>query len=167
MPAANSQATRTPAGSIAPLAADSLGVAAVRETESETIEVWVAGEPRAAQRFVDAVDTPSSPAYRRFLSPSAYSERFGPSATQVNTVRFYLTGAGFSQVHASLNGDHVAATAPVSTINRAFSMQMRRYRGRMAASRLRGSKRIPDADARCACGGLTPGSLFQEARIAP
>jgi subtilase family serine protease len=132
-PAANSRATPTMAttalaGSVAPLAVDNPGVAAVSGTERETIEVWMAGEQQAAQRFVDAVDTPGSPAYRRFLSPSAYTQRFGPSAADVDAVRSYLTGAGFSQVHPSVNDDYVAATAPVSTINRAFSVQMRRYR---------------------------------------
>jgi hypothetical protein len=45
----------------------------------------------------------------------------------VKAVKSYLTSAGFSHVHASVNDDYVSATAPVSTINQAFSVQMRRY----------------------------------------
>jgi len=41
-------------------------------------------------------------------------------------VEWYLTGAGFAQVQASVNDDYVSATAPVSTVNLAFSVQMRR-----------------------------------------
>ena len=57
--------------------------------------------------------------YHRFLSPSAYTRRFGPTAAQVKAVQSYLTGKGFTQVHASVNDDYLSATAPVSRINRA------------------------------------------------
>jgi subtilase family serine protease len=87
----------------------------------------MAGDQQAAQRFVDAVSTPGSWSYHRFVSPSAYTQRFGPRAAQVRAVQSYLTGAGFSAVHASVNDDYVSATAPVSTITRVFSVEMRRY----------------------------------------
>jgi subtilase family serine protease len=125
--AADTQATTTLAGSVAPVTGDNAGVGAVSGTESETIEVWMAGHQQAAQRFVDAVSTPGSPTYHQYLSPSAYTQRFGPSPAQVRAVQSYLTGAGFTQVHASVNDDYVTATAPVSTINQAFSVQIRRY----------------------------------------
>jgi hypothetical protein len=50
-PAAHSRATTALAGSVAPLAVDNPGVAAVSGTERETIEVWMAGEQQAAQRL--------------------------------------------------------------------------------------------------------------------
>jgi subtilase family serine protease len=125
---ADMRATTPLAGSAAAVTANKPGVGAVAGTESKAIEVWMAGDQQAAGRYAQAVSTPGSPSYRRFMSPSAYTQRFGPSAAQVQAVQWYLTGAGFSQVHASVNDDYVAATAPVSTINRAFSIQMRRYR---------------------------------------
>ena len=124
--AAHTQAAKLD-GSVAQVTSHNAGVGAVPETESKTVELWMAGDEQAAQRFVDAVSTPGSPSYHRFLSPSAYTQRFGPRHAQVRAVELYLTGAGFTQVHTSVNDDYVSATAAVSTINRAFSVQMRRY----------------------------------------
>lgn len=120
-------ATTALAGSVAPVTVSNPGVGAVSGTESKTIEVWMAGHQQAAQRFVNAVSTPGSPTYHRFLGPSTYTRRFGLSAAQVRAVGSYLAGAGFTRVRASVNDDYVSATARVSTINRAFSVQMRRY----------------------------------------
>jgi subtilase family serine protease len=125
--ATDAAAVTTLAGSVAPVATDARGVGVVPSTETDTIEVWVAGHQQAAQRFVDAVSTPGTPRYHRFLSPSAYTQRFGTSIAQVRAVRSFLTGEGFTRVHASVDDDYVSATAPVSTINRAFSVQMRQY----------------------------------------
>jgi subtilase family serine protease len=125
--AADTRATTMLAESVAPITAGHPGVGAVPGTESKTIEVWMAGHQQAAQRFVDAISTPGSSSFHRFLSPSAYTQRFGPGGAQVQAVRSYLTGAGFTGVRASVNDDYVSATAPVSRINRAFAVQMRRY----------------------------------------
>jgi hypothetical protein len=124
---ADVQSTTALAGSVAAVAASNPGVGAVSGTESETIEVWMAGHEQAAQRFADAVSTPGSPTYHEYLSPTAYTQRFGPSAAQVKAVGSYLAGVGFTRVQASVNDDYVSATARVSRINRAFSVQMRRY----------------------------------------
>jgi subtilase family serine protease len=123
----DTHATTTLAGSVAPVTSENEEVGAVLGAQSRTIQLWLAGREQAAQRFVGAVSTPGSPAYHRFLSPSVYTQRFGPSAQQVTAVQSYLTGQGFIRVQASVNDDYVSATAPVSTINRAFSVQMRRY----------------------------------------
>ena len=123
----DSQATKTLAGSAATVTSDNAGVGAVLDSQSHTIQLWMAGREQAAQRFVDAVGTPGSPTYHRFLGPSVYTQRFGPTAAQVKAVQSYLTGKGFTRVQASVNDDYVSATAPVSTINQAFSVQMRRY----------------------------------------
>jgi subtilase family serine protease len=81
-------------------------------TESQTTQVWLAGRQQAAQSLVDAASTPGSRNYHRFLSPSAYTRRFGPSAAQVTAVESYLTGAGFTQVRASVNDVYVSAVPP-------------------------------------------------------
>jgi subtilase family serine protease len=101
---------------VLPAITDAPAHARTRATTSTTIEVWMAGDEPAAQRFVQAVSTPGSPSFRRFVSPSAYTEQFGPSASQVGAVQSALTGAGFSAVSASVNDDYLSATAPESTI---------------------------------------------------
>ena len=131
---ADAQATTTLSGSAAPVTSDRLGVDAVRGSRSQTVQVWMAGHQQAAQQFADAVSTPGSPTYHQYLSPSAYTQRFGPSAAQVRAVHSYLSSAGFTKVQNSINDDYVSATAPVSTINQVFSVQMRRYRIRGAGA---------------------------------
>jgi hypothetical protein len=115
--------------SVAPVVVHHAGVGAVPRSQRRTVEVWMAGRERAAQRFVDAVSTPGSRTYRRFVSPTAYTERFGARGSQVGAVRSFLRGDGFTRVRASVDGDYVSATAPVATIDDAFSVQLRRYRG--------------------------------------
>ena len=78
-------------------------------TRSRTIQVWMAGHSWPPQRFVDAVSTPGSPSYHQFLSPGAYTRRFGPSAAHVNAVESYLTGVGLTRVRASVNDVYVSA----------------------------------------------------------
>jgi hypothetical protein len=55
---AETRAATTLAGSVAPVTANNPGVGAVSGTESIAIEVWMAGDQQAAQRFIDAVSTP-------------------------------------------------------------------------------------------------------------
>ena len=124
---ADTQATTTLPGSAARVTSDNPGIGAVSGTETHTVEVWMAGDEQAAQQYVDATGTPGSPIYHQFLSPAAYTQQFGPNAAQVRAVRSYLTGAGFAHVQASGNEDFVSASASVSTIDRTFAVQMRRY----------------------------------------
>ncbi len=127
-PMAGAQGTTRLAGTVAPMVTDGPEVGAVPGAETETIEVWMAGRLEAAQRYVNAVSTPGSPSYLRFLTPDGYTKRFGPSAAQLRAVESYLTEAGFTRVQASRDDDYISATAPVSTVNRAFSLQVRRYK---------------------------------------
>jgi subtilase family serine protease len=121
MPTTRAACAATLAAFCAAGATTPAATAAVRPGAARTtIEVWLAGREQAAQRFLLAVSTPGSPSYRRFLSPSAYTERFGPRAGQVRAVRSYLTRAGFHHVHASVNDDYISATAPLARIKRAF-----------------------------------------------
>jgi hypothetical protein len=47
---------------------------------SRTVEVWLAGQGEAAQRFVEAVSTPGSGSYHRYLSPRALHKAVWPSS---------------------------------------------------------------------------------------
>jgi subtilase family serine protease len=99
-------------GVLAAVPIASAASAARATARSRTIQLWMAGHQQAAQRFVDAVSTPGSPGYHRFLSPGGYTRRFGPSVAQVRAVESYLAGAGFAGVRASVNDDYVSAIAP-------------------------------------------------------
>ena len=115
----------TSAGAVAPVTGIDSVPGVVSGAGNRTVEVWLAGRPRAAQRFVDAASTPGSGSYHRYLSPRAYSRRFGPEPGQVQTVRSYLMRAGFSRVRVSVEGDYVSATASTTRLERAFAVRPR------------------------------------------
>ncbi|HEY1919839.1 MAG TPA: protease pro-enzyme activation domain-containing protein [Streptosporangiaceae bacterium] len=97
-----------------------------------TVQVWLRPDTAQAESYATAVSTPGSRPFHRYLSPSAYEKQFGPGREAVESVESWLAGAGFTGVSTDLNGhaesSYVRATAPVSTIDRAFSTTMRLYR---------------------------------------
>jgi subtilase family serine protease len=126
--AATSPATMRLPDSVAPAVVGHPGAGPVSAGRRETVELWMAGRRHAAQRFVTAVSTPGSPSYGRFLSPVAYTQRFGPRPSQVRAVRSFLSEQGFTQVTTSADDAYVSATAPASRVEKAFDVRMRRYR---------------------------------------
>src|SRR5579875_2232402 len=89
-------------------------VPAAAATTSRTVQVWLASDEQAAQQFVTASATPGSPGYHHFLSPAAYSQRFGQSVAHVKAVMTYLASKGFTGVRASVNDVYIQAVAPSS-----------------------------------------------------
>lgn len=110
---------------VAVLGATSGTVAASSQTLS--FEVWLAPDEAGASRFADAASTPGSPTYHQWLSPDAYTARFGPTAAEANAVVSWLRSQGMADVHASAQRDYVSATGTVGGIDAAFGVQMRTY----------------------------------------
>jgi len=132
--------------------------AASATTQSRIIQLWMAGHQQAAQRFVDAVSTPGSRSYHRFLSPGAYTRRFGPSPAQVRAVESYLAGAGFRRVRASVSDDYVSAIAPSGlnvTIPGSIDRDVLAVTGLSGFSRLR-----PEADKAATSAKAPPCSRY-------
>ena len=92
-----------------------------------SIQVWLRPRLAAAQRFATAVSTPGRPGFGHFLSPDAYTARFGASRGQARAVETWLRSAGFAGVHADAQRDYVRATAPTATIESAFRVKLRLY----------------------------------------
>src|SRR5260370_28348900 len=99
----------------------------VAGSRSLTIQVWLRPDLAAAQRFATAVSTPGSPSFRHFLSPGAYTARFGASQAQASDVAAWLRSEGFTAVGADAQRDYVRATAPVSRIDAAFHVTLKFY----------------------------------------
>ena len=115
-------------GSAVPFATANRAMGAVAASEKLTIEVWLKPRTAAAESYATAVSTPGNPLYRHFLSPAAYTARFGASQATAASVASWLKSAGFTGVGADSARDYVRATAPVSTINAAFDVQLKYYR---------------------------------------
>ena len=114
-------------GSAAPFTAHARAIGAVAGAQALTIQLWLKPDEAAAQRFDDAVSTPGSPSFRHFLSPAAYTARFGPTVGQAAAVTAWLRSRGFTQVSTGAERDYVRATGRVSAIDAAFHVTMRLY----------------------------------------
>ncbi|WP_405976400.1 protease pro-enzyme activation domain-containing protein [Streptomyces sp. NBC_00988] len=99
-----------------------------------TVQVWLRPDVTRAAASADAVATPGNPDFHRYLSPDAYTARFGPSAAQAGAVAAWLTGRGLTGVQVDGGRDYVSARGPVSAVESAFQVRIGRYRARDAAS---------------------------------
>ena len=71
---------------------------------------------------------PNSPDYRHFLTPAEFTERFGPSQQDYDSVVQYVRAYGLTVVGGSRDGMDVQVKAPVSAIESAFQVKMQTYR---------------------------------------
>jgi subtilase family serine protease len=121
-------ASAVPVPGSAPAVGAGALVGAVPASQQLTVQVWLAPDLAGAAAFADAVATPGSSAFHHYLSPDAYTARFGPSAAHAAAVTAWLTAQGLAQVHAGSGRDYVSATGPVSRIQPAFGVRIDRYR---------------------------------------
>lgn len=117
------------AGSAAPFASHGRATGAVAGSVPLTIQVWTRpGRLAAAERYATAVSTPGSKFFHDYLSPDAYTARFGTSRAAARAVESWLRGQGFTNVHADAQRNYVRATAPVAAIDAAFKIRLENYR---------------------------------------
>jgi len=121
-------------GSTVPFAAAHDALGAVSAGSRLTIEVWLKPRTAAAENYAAAVSTPSSPLFEHYLSPAAYTARFGATAQEAGSVEAWLRSAGFTGVSDDSGRDYVRATAPVSTIDAAMRVQLDYYRSSATAN---------------------------------
>jgi subtilase family serine protease len=126
-PAADGAVATLP-GSAAPYAAAGQAMGTVPAGNRLTIQFWLKSRTAAAAGYASAVSTPGSRLFEHYLTPAAYTDRFGPTSAEAATVESWLTSAGFSGVSADSGRDYVQATAAVSTIDAALKTQLRYYR---------------------------------------
>jgi subtilase family serine protease len=129
-----SGAVATLAGSAVPFVAAHNALGAVPASSRLTVEVWLKPQTAAAENYATAVSTPGSPLFERYLSPAAYTARFGATAQQASSVESWLRSAGFTGVSADSGRDYVQATAAVSTIDAAMKVQLDYYRSTASAN---------------------------------
>jgi subtilase family serine protease len=99
-----------------------------------TIQLWLRPDLAAAARFATAVSTPGSTLFHHYLSPAAYTARFGTPRAVVSRVESWLRAEGFTAVHTDPGVAYVQATAPVSAIDAAFRVRLDTYKASAAAS---------------------------------
>jgi subtilase family serine protease len=114
--------------SAVPFATANTAIGAVAGAQSLTVQVWLKPQTTAAESFATAVSTPGNALFGHFLSPAAYTARFGASSAEAAGVEAWLRSSGFTGVATDAQRDYVQATAPVSTINSAFRTQLDYFR---------------------------------------
>jgi subtilase family serine protease len=116
------------AGSATPFAAPGDAMGAVPAGDRLTVQFWLKSQTAAAASYAAAVSTPGNALFEHYLSPAAYTARFGATSGEAASVESWLKSAGFSGVSADSGRDYVTGTAPVSAIDTALRTQLRYYR---------------------------------------
>jgi subtilase family serine protease len=116
------------AGSVAPFTSHGRVTGAMAGSVPLTIQVWLRpGHLAAAQQYATAVSTPGTTLFHHYLSPDAYTARFGASRAGARAVESWLRRRGFTVIHADAERNYVRATAAVATIDAAFQTQLENY----------------------------------------
>lgn len=116
------------AGSAVPFTGHDRATGALAGSQRLTIQVWLRpGNLAAAQQYATAVSTPGSTLFHRYLSPDAYTAKFGASPAAAGAVESWLRGQGFAGIQADPQRNYVRATGAVSAINAAFQVQLENY----------------------------------------
>ncbi|MGO9964711.1 MAG: protease pro-enzyme activation domain-containing protein [Acidimicrobiales bacterium] len=98
---------------------------------SDEVELDVALRPRdpaALARFANAVSTPGSGDFRRYLHPGAFGARFGATAATVRAATTALRTLGLEVGPIAGNRLLIKASATVTTAEHAFATTIARYR---------------------------------------
>jgi subtilase family serine protease len=117
------------AGSAAPFTSHGRAIGAVASSVRLDIQVWMQpGHLTGAQQYATAVSTPGSKLFHHYLSPAAYTARFGASPAAARAVESWLSGQGFTGIHTDAQRNYVRATGAVAAIDAAFKVQLENYR---------------------------------------
>src|SRR5262249_56386958 len=123
------------AGSAAPFTSGGRVTGAVGGPVRLTSQVWLRpGHADAAARYATAVSTPGSSLFGRYLSPAAYTARFGASRAGAAAVGAWLHHRGLTGVHADAQRNYVRATGAVAAIDAAFQIREQDYPASSAAT---------------------------------
>ncbi|WP_344240737.1 S53 family peptidase [Kribbella hippodromi] len=82
--------------------------------QSRTVQVWLTPDLAGAEQYATAVSTPGSPDFHHYLSPNAYTARFGPSAAKAEAVSDWLRLRGMTDVRISSGRDYISASGQAS-----------------------------------------------------
>ncbi len=91
------------------------------------LQLPLRNQPQLTQLLHDLYD-PKNPRYHQYLSPSEFTERFGPTVADYRKVVSWAKSKGLTVSATASNRRFVAIEAPVDTINRAFRVKISNYR---------------------------------------
>jgi subtilase family serine protease len=77
--------------------------------------------------LVQAVSTPGSAQYGKYLTPAQFRARYAPSAATVDSVRTFLADSGLAVTEVAGNRSYVRARGTVEKVQKAFSTSLKQY----------------------------------------
>ena len=89
--------------------------------------VLTLSDPAGLSSFLNEVNNPGSPVYRQFVSVPEFTERFGPTQSDYDTVVGFARASGFTVVGGTRDGMDVQIQGPVSAVEAAFHLTLRTY----------------------------------------
>jgi kumamolisin len=93
-----------------------------------TLDVVLAlKDPAGLEAFLKEVKDPANALYRHFLTVPEFTERFGPTQEDYDTVVAFLKANGFTVVGGTRDGMDVQVKGPVSVVQNAFHVTMGTY----------------------------------------
>jgi hypothetical protein len=98
---------------------------------SQTIRLAVSLKPphmAAEQEFLNAIQDKHSPLFHHYLTPAAWTARFGPSVATQNAVVSWARGAGLKVTNLYSNRLVIDLSGSVGTIEKALGVQINSYR---------------------------------------
>ena len=98
---------------------------------TSVIDATVALQPRdpaALAAYAQAVSTPGSSLYHRYLSVAQFAQRFAPGVAEVASVRAALQAQGLHPGPLAANGLSLDVTASAGAMSTAFATSFKRYR---------------------------------------
>ncbi len=104
-------------------------VGALRSDQAMTLDlVLPLRNPAGLDRFLRDVYSPNSPDYRRYLSVSDFTARFGPTQQDYDAVVRFAETNGLVVTGGTRDGMDVQVQGPASAVEAAFHVTMRTYR---------------------------------------
>jgi kumamolisin len=119
---------------IVPATATALGALAPATTLHVTVTL-LPSHPAALASYADAVATPGSGVYHRYLTPAGFTARFAPTTSQVTAVAAELRADGLHPAAAAADRLAIRVTGTAGELARTFDTSFVRYRlasGRVA-----------------------------------
>jgi len=96
--------------------------------ESLTLTLVLKRDDQAGfERYLKDVYDPQSPNYRKFLSQSELSDRFGPSSENYSALLSYLRKNGFTEIEGSTNRMTITVRGARAQVERTFGVHIREY----------------------------------------
>ena len=80
----------------------------------------------SAEATLASISDPASANYGKWLTKSQFTSRYAPASSDVDAVRAWLTGQGFT-LRSTLGGMYVAASGTTTQINKVFGTTLKNY----------------------------------------